>query len=107
MKKAFIFIMIILIISIGFNVFLVIYIGNKNKEGVKYNSTIVFKNANSRDTYFSIHNVKKAQAISKGSGIKVGIIDRYFGFKKHPELYAGGKDFSGNLNVFHNNFNST
>lgn len=55
---------------------------------------ISFPDTNSRDTYFSIHNLKQAQEVSKGEGIKAGILDWGFGFDEHEGLYAGGKDFS-------------
>ncbi len=56
-----------------------------------------FENANSWETYFSVHRVRGAQKRAKGKGIKVGILDHYFGTKKHGELYAGEKDFLGKL----------
>lgn len=52
-----------------------------------------FYNANTRDSYESIHHIKEAQKIATGKGVKIGIIDKYFGFKKHGNIYAGGKDF--------------
>jgi hypothetical protein len=57
---------------------------------------IAFTNANSRDTYFTIHNVKQAQSISKGKGIKVGILDHCFGYELHKDLYSGAVDFLNN-----------
>ena len=54
---------------------------------------LYFPNANSRPTYFSIHNIYEAWPISKGAGVKVGICDHSFGMKDHPGLYAGGKCF--------------
>lgn len=57
---------------------------------------IDFENANSRDTYFTIHNVKQAQSISKGKGIKVGILDHCFGYELHKNLYSGAVDFINN-----------
>jgi hypothetical protein len=54
---------------------------------------LVFPNANSRPTYFSIHNVREAWELSKGAGVKVGILDHSFGFRTHPGLYAGGESF--------------
>lgn len=54
---------------------------------------IDFTNANSRDTYFTIHNVKQAQSISKGKGIKVGILDHGFGYELHKDLYSNAVDF--------------
>jgi hypothetical protein len=37
-------------------------------------SILNFNNANSRDTYFTVHNVKEAHMLSKGKGVKGGII---------------------------------
>jgi len=54
---------------------------------------VTFDDANSRDTYFTVHNVREAQEYSSGKGIKVGILDHYFGFSDHSDLYAGGYDF--------------
>jgi hypothetical protein len=54
---------------------------------------LYFPNANSRPTYFTIHNVHEAWVISKGEGIKVGILDHSFGYDVHKDLYAGGKNF--------------
>lgn len=54
---------------------------------------LYFPNANSRPTYFTIHNVHEAWAISKGEGVKVGILDHSFGYDVHKDLYAGGRNF--------------
>ncbi len=54
---------------------------------------LYFPNANSRPTYFTIHNVYDAWTISKGAGVKVGILDHSFGYDAHPGLYAGGENF--------------
>ncbi len=54
---------------------------------------LYFPNANSRPTYFTIHNIYDAWSISKGAGVKIGILDHSFGFDVHPGLYAGGKNF--------------
>ena len=54
---------------------------------------LVFPGANSRDTYFSVHNIHPAQDLTKGAGAKVGILDHSFGMDSHPELYAGGENF--------------
>jgi hypothetical protein len=65
---------------------------------------LYFPNANSRPTYFTIHNVHDAWTISKGAGVKVGILDHSFGYDVHPELYAGGKNFqTGNWGETFNN----
>lgn len=65
--------------------------GNEEEEDIW---NINYPDANSRDTYFSIHHVKQAQEISKGKGVKVGILDWCFGYEEHQGLYAGGKDFA-------------
>jgi hypothetical protein len=54
---------------------------------------LYFPNANSRHTYLSIHNVREAWLVSKGAGVKVGILDHSFGYDVHEDLYAGGKNF--------------
>lgn len=56
---------------------------------------LVFPGANSRETWFSMHGVREAQALSKGAGIKVGVLDHLFGTQRHLELYAGGVNFLG------------
>lgn len=50
-------------------------------------------NPGSDDTYFTIHNIRPAHAITLGAGIRVGILDRSFDLDSHPELYAGGENF--------------
>lgn len=55
---------------------------------------INFSNANSRETYFTMHHVKEAQKYGKGKNVKVGIIDWCFGLKNHGELYENGIDVS-------------
>lgn len=52
-------------------------------------SEIQFNNANSRETYFSLHNIKEAHRYSKGKGIKIGILDWLFGNEIHADLYSG------------------
>lgn len=54
---------------------------------------LYFPNANSRPTYFTIHNVHDAWRISKGAGVKVGILDHSFGYDAHSGLYSGGRSF--------------
>ena len=56
---------------------------------------IHYENANSRETYYSLHNVKEAHKYGKGKDVKVGIIDWCFGLNYHPNLYTGGIDVSG------------
>ena len=84
--------LISLVISLGFNVFMANYISRQNS---KAQLSFVFGDANSRDTYFTLHNVAKAHEISRGKGVKVGILDNSFGYYRHRELYAGGANFSG------------
>lgn len=54
---------------------------------------LYFPNANSRPTYLTVHDVQAAWAVTKGAGVKVGILDHSFGFRVHPGLYAGGRTF--------------
>ena len=56
----------------------------------------VFNDGNIHESYETIHHIKEAQKISTGKDIKVGVIDKYFGLEKHPELYSGGIDFTEN-----------
>lgn len=58
-------------------------------------NTLVFPNANSRETYFTVHNILPAQGMTKGKGAKVGILDHYFALEEHSDLYAGGMNFLG------------
>jgi len=53
---------------------------------------LVFPGANSRDSYFTIHNIWPAHQFTRGAGSKVGILDHSFGMDVHPELYAGGEN---------------
>lgn len=54
---------------------------------------LVFPGANSRETWFSVHNLGAAQEAARGRGVKVGILDHSFGLDVLPELYAGGENF--------------
>lgn len=62
---------------------------------------INFDNANSRDTFFSIHNVAKAHKAGKGKGIKVGILDHSFAALKHKDLYKGGECFNNRTDLLY------
>ena len=97
MKKAAIVLAALLLVSLGGNVFQLLRGGGGSFV------TVNFENANSRDTYFSIHNIRAAQEAGTGAGVRVGILDWGFGFEEHEGLYAGGRDFSGNPD----NFNHT
>jgi len=63
---------------------------------------VQFENANLRPRYKDVHNVSEALKISTGKNIKVGIIDKYFGYKLHDNIYAGGKVFDANEDAFNN-----
>lgn len=49
---------------------------------------IVFTNANSRETYYTMHNIKSAHQYSKGKGIRIGILDWLFACEKHTDFYT-------------------
>jgi hypothetical protein len=70
--------------------------GNKRKANQLPISTYCFNDANSRETYFTLHNVRTAHQYSKGKGVKVGVIDWLFGLERNKSLYAGVADISGN-----------
>ena len=52
-------------------------------------SEIFFSNANSRQTYFTLHNIKAAHALASGKGVKVGVIDWLFAYSENQTLYSG------------------
>ena len=56
---------------------------------------LTFSNANSRDTYFTVHNVKAAHKHARGKGVKVGIIDWRFAVDDNQSLYADSVDITG------------
>jgi len=56
-------------------------------------NVLVFPGANSRETYFSVHDVSPAYDLTRGAGARVGILDHSFGMDVHPDLYAGGENF--------------
>lgn len=62
----------------------------------KHFDRIYTENSNSRDTYFSIHNISEAHQITKGEGVKVGILDNSFAISHFNNLFAGGIDFGNN-----------
>lgn len=62
--------------------------------GAAAQEPMVFPGANSRETYFTIHNLRAAHSLSTGRGAKVGILDHTFGVDVHPGLYAGGESFN-------------
>jgi hypothetical protein len=60
-----------------------------------HDNQVVWTNANSRLTYFTVHDIHGARRLATGKGVKVGIIDHYFGYDQNRALYAGGRDFAG------------
>ena len=54
---------------------------------------LVFPGANSRETWFSVHNLRAAHELARGAGVKVGILDHSFGMDSLGDLYAGGENF--------------
>jgi len=57
-------------------------------------SDIFFSNANSRETYFTFHNVKAAHALASGKSVKVGVIDWLFAYSENQTLYLGCADIA-------------
>lgn len=92
---------VLLVCSVILNVFLVQRFGQSENIW-----NINFPDANSRENYYSMHNIEEAHQISTGSGVKVGILDWGFGFEEHEGLYAGGKDFTS-YSYHEDNFNHT
>lgn len=84
-----IILVLLLFCSVVCNIYLFLNIG---RSGRIWN--IHFPDANSRETYYSIHNIEEAHRYSTGAGVKVGILDWGFAFEDNGELYAGGKDFT-------------
>lgn len=84
---------LILIGSLALNFYMASYI---TEQGANYRF-LVYENANSRPTYFTVHNVLRAHEITKGKGIKVGIMDSCFAYERQPDLYSGGGFFTGDL----------
>ncbi|MCM1266277.1 MAG: hypothetical protein NC302_00110 [Bacteroidales bacterium] len=100
-KRAGIILLIVtLVISMAGNVYL-LYRFSRNRIW-----NIHFPDVNLRETYDSIHNVKKAQEISTGKDVKVGILDWGFAFADYGGLYAGGRDFT-TYSYHEDNFNHT
>lgn len=61
-------------------------------------SEIFFNNANSRETYFTLHHIKEAHQYSKGLHVKVGILDWLFGKEIHKDLYSDFIDVTNTPN---------
>jgi hypothetical protein len=93
MKKALVAVVILFCLSLLLNGLLFVSVQNQPK-------FVTFSDANSRPTYFTVHNVQEAQKYSTGKGIKVGILDHFFGFSDHMDFYAGGHDFLGDNTKF-------
>ena len=62
---------------------------------------IFIPNANSRETYFTMHNIREAHRYSKGKGVKVGVIDWLFATDDNKSLYAGTVDLIGEPHLLH------
>lgn len=56
-------------------------------------TSLIFPDANARETFMTMHNVRAAHALSTGAGVRVGILDHGFGTEVHADLYAGGRNF--------------
>ncbi len=85
MKKVAVILAVIAALSMALNIYL-----TAAPRGSQY---VAVTNANSRPTYFAIHNIPAAHLHATGRGVKIGIIDHYFGFDMNRALYAGGVDF--------------
>lgn len=72
----------------------------QSKMEVNHVWNLSLTNGNSHDTYFSIHNVDAARKVSSGAGVRIGILDHYFGYEEHDGLYAGGTDFLDEAEAF-------
>src|SRR5690554_5265883 len=93
--------LIFLIISVACNGLQYVY-HRFWKENMSLPGIVHFKNANSRETYFTLHNIKAAWKYGCGRGVKIGVIDWLFGLEQYPELYAGGVDFAANPKALNN-----
>ena len=72
-----------LVLLIGVAVLILLLVRHSGGNGPY---TLVFPGANSRTTYFSMHHIGEAQEITRGAGVKVGILDHLFGTEVHPDL---------------------
>lgn len=61
---------------------------------------IDFGDANTRDNYNTYHKINNAHKYATGKGIKIGVIDKYFGYAHNHDLYTGGIDFLKNASDF-------
>jgi hypothetical protein len=61
---------------------------------------IHFGNANTRPTYDDFHHITDAPKMATGKDIKIGIIDTYFGYRHNQQLFAGGRNFTGDTSAF-------
>gem|GEM_PF-2470714 len=67
--------------------------GAQQPPSVEAPALLRFPEANSRPTWHSVHNLSEAHRMSRGAGVKVGILDHSFGFSRQDGLYAGGQNF--------------
>lgn len=91
MKKAVIIISSVLVISLLGNVYL-FYMNLRSGAFGAPLFSIHFSDANTRETYNTVHRLKEAHQLRTGKGIKVGILDWGFAYDDYPDLYAGGVD---------------
>lgn len=87
-----IFLALALVVSIGGNI--IQYASRSTNEGEESIWHIDFSDANSRENYFTVHNIAREKYQVSGKGVKVGVLDWCFNYDNNQELYAGGKNFS-------------
>lgn len=101
-KLMFILLSVLLVGSVALNIYMVPRVSRGGRDGI-----VSFSDANSRDTYFTVHNVKTAHSMSKGAGVKVGVMDWCFGYSANKALYADAVNFTANkdaLDTEHHGF---
>lgn len=64
-----------------------------SQAGAQEAEVLLVADGNARQTYFTIHDLWAAQKLSRGTGVRVGVLDHFFDLDHHPELYAGGENF--------------
>ena len=92
-RRTAILIVVVLLLSLSLNVLLYLEFRNSPKY-------VSFSDANTRETYDTVHHIREAHRTATGRGIRVAILDKYFGFRKHRELYADGRDFIDDPGAF-------
>jgi hypothetical protein len=88
-------IIVLMLVSIGYSIFTTIKYLELQQMYYSINiRKLEFDNANSRDTYFTMHNIKAAHELSTGKGIKIGILDWNFGYDTENSLYTSIEKFT-------------